>query len=299
MALPINSSIISARVSASSKPYQAQGSAPPAAQPQLSLIRTSSAHTYDSDPVNVSKLRERVAERASNTLLSASLSVTRKQNAAENLMATADTLLKKAQEIKNEPSFLRQAELQTEAEDLVGETSANYAAAAQNEPSIAEDETVSTVMKTGADINDPQKTHTTAISAVPSPAALGITSLSFEKSAIDGTIASLSNIRASLAVSRAAYASAETDIAGAVAQHTADALADASAQTTQTLDLADKIKLSMTLDSIPDIKGLVDLEQLTAPPLARITPPAHGAAQEKTRENAVPPSQLAALSAIA
>lgn len=153
------------------------------------------------------------SERAIHTVSSAALSLTNRETLTESQFNTVTSLIKLANEIKNETSADRAATLSSEAQAQVTATNSAYTDAAERDPSLAEATTFYAPINRQIDGGNSGHNFTTTLAAVSSLADVGVSStLALDASSIDDTITSLESAQGTLQHRLDLYASSRATL---------------------------------------------------------------------------------------
>ena len=147
-------------------------------------------------------------------LFNASSSLDQRQDAAENLLGVVEQLRDNAEEIEREVDPNRRQALIDESEALVQQAQADFEAAVEENPSLAENETITAVITPGEDPSSGQTTFTTSLPRGTSPEDLGLPSVNFEDA--EAAQETLDDVAGQLRGQVASIESTRSDVATAV-----------------------------------------------------------------------------------
>ncbi len=152
--------------------------------------------------------------QATAILFSASTSLSNKQSATENLLSTVEDLKARAEQIESETNPTRRQELIDEAEAVRAQAEADFAAAVEENPGLADNETITAVITPGENPESGQTTFTTSVPGASSPAQVGLSDVDLS----DGAAAqeSLAEIESTLRRELSSFSSARSNISAAV-----------------------------------------------------------------------------------
>ncbi len=169
-------------------------------------------------------------------LFNASSSLSEKENASQSLLNTIEDLQSRSEEIESETNPTRRQALIDESEAIRAQAEADFAAAAEENPGITENETVTAVITPGESPESGQTTFTAVVPGTSTPEEAGLSGVDFSdaSAAQDSLAAAEATVRQNLS----SFESAKTGISSAVrdrgqaiaAESTADSRVDADAR---------------------------------------------------------------------
>jgi gas vesicle protein len=139
--------------------------------------------------------REQVENRASNTLLNASQSLSSRQNLVEGLGKTLSSISSLVKELKTEVNPNRKEAIKNEINSLVEDVETSFNKAVERDPKLRESITFTALAKPADETNATQKFSSVSVAGVPSPEDLGLNSLDLDDiEATEETISNAQNI---------------------------------------------------------------------------------------------------------
>ncbi|MCB0325482.1 MAG: hypothetical protein KDD69_17995 [Bdellovibrionales bacterium] len=228
--------------------------------------------------------------RATGILFDASRSVSDKQSATAALLDTVGKLQENAEEIERETNPTRRQELVEESEALAQEAQQQFEAAVEENPSIAQNETITAVIQPGADPTSGVTTFTTSVSAASSPEQLGLTTIDYSDA--EGSQAALGDVASTLRTSLTAFQSVSTDLSSAVRARGQAIAAEESAAVSVDIDQrADELarQVADSASGLTEASGVeqIDVQRLLAAEEAS----AQRSAERSAESNQPPPSE--------
>ncbi len=262
-------------------------------------ISTRDSGSADAAPTSISA-QARGERQASSILSEASVSLTRREQAAESLAEAIDNLQSIAEDLEDETDPTRQAELRQAAADVISTAQSDFDSLQAEDSTLGQAVSVSAVLTPGANPATEAQSFSTTLSAAPSPSSAGLSAIDFN----DPTAAAetLSGIESQVRVARASFTSSRSEISDAVRSRGSSAASEQIVAERIEFDQAEQLaqKIAKSSENLGEVNNLIDIsiENLLADKALEESQDSQAGAAEETpaqddqRENDTSPSAI-------